>query len=334
MTPNPWSNSTQLARPTQSADTLAAEIREWARENRRRGAVIGVSGGIDSAVTLGLAARALGAGRVVGMALPEHDSDPASARLAAEAADVFGVELIVRNITPVLEAWDAYGMRDEAAREVFPDYDPAVEGVRAEYLARLDDPGALATFCLTRVKADGTAETKILPPRPYLQIVAATNLKQRARMTALYFEAESRNFGVVGTSNKLEIEQGFFVKHGDGAGDLFPLARYFKGQVYDLARVLGVPMEIINRVPTTDTYSAPQTQEEFYYGLPAKETDVMWAAFEAHAPAAAVGDVVGLSDAAAQKVYDGFARRQVLARYLRANPIAENGAARGGESHG
>jgi NAD+ synthase len=101
--------------------------------------------------------------------------------------------------------------------------------------------------------------------REYLQIVAASNLKQRTRMSTLYYHAEMRNYAVIGTANKNEHDQGFFVKYGDGGVDIQPIAHLFKTQVYQLARYLGVPEEIQQRPPTTDTYSASCTQEEFSF---------------------------------------------------------------------
>jgi NAD+ synthase len=309
--------------PASTADELALELRSWGRRNRCRGAVVGVSGGIDSAVTLALAARAFGPDRVVALMLPDRDSEPLSAQLGREAADGLGVKHRVVDITACLLAWDAYGMRDEAARETFPDYDPAVDGVRAEYRFELHDADAMPLFCLTRVRLDGATETTHLRPGPYRRIVAATNLKQRSRMTALYLEAERRRWAVIGTSNLLEIGQGFFVKHGDGAGDVFPLAPLYKTQVYQLAEVLGVPRAIIERAPTTDTYSATQTQQEFFYGLDVRATDLLWAAYLHDVDPEAVAIVSGMDVLAVRKVLAAFHRRSGQAQFLRNNPLAE-----------
>lgn len=308
--------------PAAKADELACELRAWGRHNRCRGAVVGVSGGIDSAVTLALAARAFGPERVVALMLPDRDSELVSAELGRHAADGLGVKHHVVDITACLVAWDAYAMRDEAARETFPDYDSAVDGVRAEYRFELNDPDALPLFCLTRVAGDGTTETTHLRPGPYRRIVAATNLKQRTRMTALYLEAERRRWAVIGTSNLLEIGQGFFVKHGDGAGDVFPLAPLYKTQVYQLAEVLGVSRAIIERPPTTDTYSATQTQEEFFYGLNVRATDLLWAAYLHDVGPEAAASACGMDVPAVEKVLAAFHRRSGQAEFLRHNPLA------------
>ncbi len=159
-------------------------------------------------------------------------------------------------------------------------------------------------------------------PDPYLRIVAATNLKQRTRMATLYHEAEARNWLVAGTANRLEVEQGFFVKHGDGAADVFPLSRLFKSQVYDLAKHLDVPAEIVARPPTTDTYSADQTQEQFFYGLPIRETDLMWAAYLAGDPVAEIAAETGIEEEVVRRLQAAFRRRVELAGHLRDAPIS------------
>jgi NAD+ synthase len=293
MSPTRWDERIKLADPAATTAELAQELRAHSVERRRRGIVVGVSGGIDSAVTLALTVRALGPQRVLAVMLPDRDSDPLSAELGALAASRLGVDVAVHEITPVLTALGTYAARDAAASDVFEDYDPHRDRIRAEYVSDLDRDDTVARFCLTRVAADGSQETRYMRPDPYLRIVAATNLKQRTRMATLYHEAEARNWLVAGTANRLEVEQGFFVKHGDGAADVFPLSRLFKSQVYDLAKHLDVPAEIVDRPPTTDTYSADQTQEQFFYGLPVRETDLMWAAYLAGDPVAEIAAETG-----------------------------------------
>jgi NAD+ synthase len=322
MTMTHWEESIHLRDPAASVAGTVEDLRSWSAEQRRRGAVVGVSGGIDSAVTLALAARAFGAEHVLAVLIPDRDSSPLSRELGLLAAERLRVEAVVLEITPVLSALGAYSARDRAAAEVFEDYDPAVDRIRVEYLPDLDREEAIARFCLTRVASDGSTQTRYMRPGPYLRIVAATNLKQRTRMTTLYHEAEARNWAVIGTSNRLEIEQGFFVKHGDGAADVFPLGRFYKSQVYEMARQLDVPAEIVARPPTTDTYSADQTQEEFFYGLPVRETDLMWAAFTAGAPAEEIATETGMSAIAVARLHAAFRRRVALAGQLRDAPIA------------
>ena len=122
-------------------------------------------------------------------------------------------------------------------------------------------------------------------------------------MSMLYYHAEALHYAVIGTPNKHEQEQGFFVKYGDGAGDVMPIGNLYKTQVYQLAEYLGVPKEIIDRTPTTDTYSAEQTQEEFFYQLPFTLMDRFWYGFENGYPAEEVADVMGETTKSGLKRY-------------------------------
>ena len=230
---------------------------------KRNGAVVGISGGIDSSVCFALAAKAFGPDKVLGVMLPEKDSSPDSEMLARELAAKFGIKAIREEITGALSGFGCYERRDEAVKRVFPEYDPArwkmKIGVRQSGLFSNLPP----IFYLTIIDPDGNVKDKMLPAREYLQIVAASNFKQRTRMSMLYYHAEALHYAVIGTPNKHEQEQGFFVKYGDGAGDVMPIGNLYKTQVYQLAEYLGVPKGIIERTPTTDTYSAEQHTEEF-----------------------------------------------------------------------
>jgi len=292
-------------------DLIIEEIREHVhRRQRCGGVVVGVSGGIDSAVVLALAARAFTPKRVVALALPEIDSEPQSGSLARLLCDKFGVELITEEIAPALTGFGCYARRDEAVRRVFPEFD-ASQG----YKMRITLPSALAegntlnTFSLTIIRPDGETLTAPLPAADYQQIVASSNFKQRTRMSMLYYHAELRNYSVLGTPNKDEHELGFFVKWGDGAYDYAPIIHLFKTQVYALAEYLGVPSEICLRPPTTDTYSAPCTQEEFYFRLPFSTLDFIWSSMEAGTPNAGIAESLGLSIERIEWITADLARR-------------------------
>jgi NAD+ synthase len=288
---------------------------------RRSGGVVGISGGIDSAVVLGLAVRAFGAGKVVAVMMPDKDSDPISEKLARELAAKFGVEPLLENITSALEGFDCYRRRDDAIRRVFPEFDDA-KGYKAKIVLPPDllDAGTLNVFSVTIVRPDGKEENRPLPPREMLQIVAASNLKQRSRMSTLYYHAEARQFAVIGTANKNEHDEGFFVKYGDGGADIQPIAHLFKTQVYQLARHLGVPEGIQKRTPTTDTYSAPQNQEEFFYRLPFATLDLLWHAKEHEVPVSEVAKTMGLTEEQVQRGFDDITRKIRTTEYLRLLP--------------
>jgi NAD+ synthase len=303
-------------------DRIVEFIQKNVRQTMRRGGgVVGISGGIDSAVVLGLAVRAFGAGKVVGVMIPDQDSDPISETLARELAARFGIQPILENITGALQGFDCYRRRDDAIRRVFPEFD-AAKGYKAKIVLPQDllDSGTLNVFSVTVIRPDGREENRPLGPREMLEIVAASNLKQRSRMSTLYFHAEARQFAVIGTANKNEHDQGFFVKYGDGGADIQPIAHLFKTQVYQLARHLGVPEGIQKRTPTTDTYSAPQDQQEFFYRLPFATLDLLWHAKEHGVPVLQVAKTMGLTEAQVQNGFDDITRKIRTTEYLRLLP--------------
>ncbi|MCZ4694023.1 NAD(+) synthase [Ancylomarina euxinus] len=287
---------------------------------KRRGAVVGISGGIDSSVVLALATRALGKENVIGILLPERDSSPDSLMLAQKLAHKFGVRTFVEDITPVLEGFGCYKRRDEAVANVFSEFNPIEDKAKIEIKQTIAQ-NIPNVFSLTIVKSNGFHISTLLPSKEYLQIVAATNFKQRSRMSMLYYYAESLHYSVVGTPNKHEVEQGFFVKYGDGGADVMPIGHLYKTQVYQLAEYLGVPQQIIERTPTTDTYSAEQTQEEFFYQMPFHEMDLLWYAWENDYKAEEVALVLNKESKEIQNIFKNFERKQKTTEYLRLPPI-------------
>ena len=285
---------------------------------RRRGGVVGTSGGVDSTVVLALAVRAFGEDRVTPVMMPEKDSDPETEKYARLAAEHYGVEPVMEVITPALDGFGCYPRRDAAIKRIFSEYDP-LAGYKAKIVLpqNLLEEDSINFFSLTIVTPEGEEKSKRLPVKEYLEIVAASNLKQRTRMAILHYHAELRTFAVIGTANKNEHEQGFFVKHGDGGVDIQPIAHLFKTQVYQLAEFLDVPAEIRERPPTTDTYSAPSTQEEFFFRLPFRVMDVLWYAQEHNIPIPEVAEVMGLDDVQVQRAFDDFNKKRRTTEYLR-----------------
>jgi NAD+ synthase len=157
-----------------------------------------------------------------------------------------------------------------------------------------------------------------LPLAEYLTIVAATNFKQRLRKTLEYFHADRLNYAVVGTPNRLEYDQGFFVKLGDGAADVKPIAHLYKTQVYAMARALGLPEVICSATPTTDTYTLPQGQDEFYFALPYAQMDLALWAVDHAVPTATLAAALSLGEAAAERVVADIAAKRRAAVYLHA----------------
>lgn len=314
----------RLDNEEKECERIATRLRELVTVNlHRAGAVVGISGGIDSSLTLAIAARAFGPDKVLGIMLPEKDSSGDSARFAQRLADKFGVQTITENITGALRGFGCYERRDEAVKRVFPEYDPATYkmkiGVRSSGLYSNLPP----LFSLTIIDSKGNEKSTRLPAAEFRQIEAASNFKQRCRMSMLYYHAERLHYAVIGTPNKHEVEQGFFVKYGDGGADVMPIAHLYKTQVYQLAKYLGVPQEIIDRTPTTDTYSAEQTQEEFFYQLPFAQMDLLWYAFENEYDAAEVAPVAKMTAEQVKRVFINFERKYKTTEYLRMVPIRE-----------
>jgi len=288
---------------------------------KRRGAVIGVSGGIDSSVTLALLARALGSEKILAIMLPEKDSSQDSKELAILLTKKFNIKVIEEDITKALEGFHCYERRDEAVKSIFPEYNPndykMKIGINQSGLNSFLPP----VFSITIVNLNGEEKSKVLPLKEYLQIVAASNFKQRSRMSMLYYHAERLHYAMIGTPNKHEVEQGFFVKNGDGGADIMPISHLYKSQVYELAEYLGIPEEIIKRTPTSDTYTAEQTQEEFFFQMPYQEMDLLWYGMENNIPADEVGKVLNKTSDEIEIIYKNLKRKQYTTEYLRMSPI-------------
>jgi NAD+ synthase len=303
---------------------VAREIQEAIRRDvlgtlRRRGAVVGISGGIDSAVVAALSARALGAEKVLGLFMPERASSGDSLRLGKLLAERLGLEAIVEDIAPALEGLGCYARQDEAIRSAFPEYGA---GWKCKVtLPSILESDRLNVFHLTVQSPTGETKTARLAVAAYLKLVAATNYKQRVRKTTEYYHADRLAYAVAGTPNRLEYDQGFFVKQGDGAADFKPIAHLYKTQVYALAAHLGVPEEIQRQLPTTDTYSMPQTQEEFYFALPYDKMDLcLWGKNHA-VPPADVAPALGLTAVQVERVYKDIDAKRRATRYGHAAPL-------------
>jgi len=296
------------------ADRIAQRLREiTSRILHRRGLVVAISGGIDSSVSCALAVRALGASRVFGLLLPERDSHDDSAARATLLAQHLGIETLTVDIAPTLEAIGCYRERDAAVRNCLPDYGP---GWKFKIVINGGLEGRINRFLLVARAPDGEEITRDLAFPDYLTIVAATNFKQRIRKTLEYFHADRLNYAVVGTPNRLEYDQGFFVKNGDGAADVKPIAHLYKTQVYAMARYLGLPARVCDAVPTTDTYSLAQGQDEFYFALPHAQMDLAIWALNNGKPVAEAALLLGLDEAGMQAVYDDIRNKRRTTRYL------------------
>jgi NAD+ synthase len=302
----------------QEAERIGARLRDTlARTLHRRGLVVAISGGIDSSTCLGLAVRAVGPDRVFALILPERDSSGDSAVRARLLAEHLGVPTQTHDIEPALAAIGCYEQRDAAVRRAVPGYGP---GWRFKIVISGGSEGRINRFNLVVQPPDGATREHRLGLQEYLQIVAATNFKQRIRKTLEYFHADRLNYAVVGTPNRLEYDQGFFVKNGDGAADVKPIAHLYKTQVYAMARHLGLPERVCAAEPTTDTYSLAQGQDEFYFALPYSSMDLALWAHNHGVEAAELARALGTDAASAEAIYRDIEAKRRTTRYLHLAP--------------
>jgi len=306
--------------PALETDRIVDHIRRTVfTELKRKGAVVGVSGGIDSSVVAYLCARALGKNRVLALFTPETDSSPDSLRLGRMVALALDIRSVVEDISPILKGARSYERRDDSVREVVPEY-------RAGYkckivLPNLVDADRYSLFSVVVQSPDGEIHKVRMSATASLGVVAATNCKQRVRKLMEYYYADLLQYAVAGTPNRLEYDLGFFVKNGDGSADLKPIAHLYKSQVFQLAAWLGVPAEIQERLPTTDTYSLEQSQEEFYFSLPLEKMDLCLYGRNNGVSPSDLAPVAGLSPEQIERVYGIIDSRRKAARYLHAAPV-------------
>lgn len=301
-----------------TVDQVTREIRKCLTRYRRRGIVLGLSGGIDSTVTAALAVRAVGPGRVFGVHMPERDSSAETLELSKLVSLHFGIDSAVEEITPILEATGCYRRQVEAIKLAVPEY--AADWKCKMVIENAVDNRGFNFFHIVAQSPDGKTVKQRLGSAAYLGVLAATNFKQRVRKMMEYYHADRLNYAVAGTPNRLEYDQGFFVKLGDGSADLKPIAHLYKSQVYELAAYLGVPEEIRKRPPTTDTYSLPQGQDEFYFSLPYSQLDLcLFARNNGYEPSE-VAPLAGLTPEQVEHVFSDIEAKRTTTRYLHAGP--------------
>lgn len=299
-------------------ETIATRLRSiLAKDVGRRGFVCAMSGGIDSSVSSALCVKALGKDKVYGLMLPERDSSGFSTARGRQLAEHLGIRYEVFDIAPALEGIGCYQWRDEAIRKVFPEYG---EGWKNKIVISGGLEGQINHFQLVVQSPSGETKQARLPLPEYLQIVAATNHKQRIRKTVEYFHADRLNYAVIGTPNRLEYDQGFFVKNGDGSADVKPIAHLYKTQVYALARHMKLPKEICEAIPTTDTYSLAQGQDEFYFALPYQQMDIALYALNHGYSSEELAAAIEVSPQQAANVYRDIEAKRRATRYMHLKP--------------
>lgn len=289
------------------------------KEFKRKGAVVGLSGGVDSAVIAGCCVRALGEDRVLGLLLPEKESNPISKEYGRKQAEKLAIEVVEVDITGRLEALNVYKTRNEVIKRIFPEFNGSYK-FNITLPQNLLEKDRINYHSITVQDADGNIQTKRLPPTDWLEISAGQNMKQRMRMTQLYYFAESKNYLVAGTTNKSEVAQGFFVKFGDGGVDIEPIAHLYKTQVYQLAKHLGIIEEILNRPPSPDTYSLPVSDKEFYFCLDYELLDLLLYAYENKVPNDRVSAALALKTEQIERVFKDIRSKERATWHLREMP--------------
>lgn len=297
---------------------VTASLSAYLARSKRRGVVVALSGGIDSSTVAALCVAALGKDRVFGLHMPERESSPDTIMLSRLMAESLGIDSTLEDISPILKAAGCYQRRDDAIRMVCPDYGPGYKSKIV--LPSVIDSDSFRLYSVVVMAPDGTQTKHRLTPESYLGIVAATNFKQRVRKMLEYYHADRLNYVVAGTPNRLEYDQGFFVKLGDGSADVKLIAHLYKSQVYKLAEYLGIPEEIRSRPPTTDTYSMPQSQEEFYFSLPYALMDLCLFGKNNDVPVEDIAVAAGLTAGQVHRVFRDIDQKRKTTEYLHLRP--------------
>lgn len=314
-----FSKETLSLDPQLETEKIVNELRRSLFQLKRRGLVLGLSGGIDSTVTAALAVRALGKGKVFGILMPERHSESETTSLGRLAADSLGIECVEENITGILESVRFYDRYDAAIRQVIPDY--GAGWISKIVIGGIAAGEAFTYFSVVAQDPSGRIIKERLPLKAYLETVASTNFKQRIRKMLEYYHADRLNYAVAGTPNRLEYDQGFFVKNGDGSADVKPIAHLYKCQVYQLADFLDAPKSIRHRPPTTDTYSMAQGQDEFYFAVPHQLMDLCLYGKNHGLDPAEVGEAAGITAEKVRWIWEDIERKRRTTRYLHLPPL-------------
>jgi NAD+ synthase len=286
---------------------------------RRSGVAVGLSGGIDSAVMAAIAVRAVGKDRVVGLILPEKESNPVSSSFAAKHAKELGIEFREVDITPTVDSVGGYLKRDEYIKSLMPEYEPGCK-YNISLPTDLLERDSFNFYVLQVQLPDGSVKKKRLGIDAFRAITSFANIKIRSRMLHLYYEAERRHMIVAGTTNRTEMVLGDFCKYGDGGTDIEAIASLYKNQIYQIADYLKIIPEIIKRSPSPDTFSLPVTDQEFFFRIPFDKLDHLLYAWEHNVPAEEAAGVLNLPIDAVKRSFKDFTSKNRATLHLREMP--------------
>ena len=290
---------------------------EISKRFQKRGAVIGISGGIDSAVMAAICAKSIDPKQVLGIIMPEKESDPTSQILAKKVVEQYQIETKIIDITSILESFGVYSIKEQIVKEKFSNFNNNCKyrvtipskisnSAGIPFLEILDDKNKKYQFKIS------TSE--------FLTLIASSSIKHRVRMTLLYYYAEKNNFCVVGTTNKSEFLQGYFVKYGDGGTDLEPLTNLYKSQIYQIGEFLKVPNEILEKDASADIWSFNTSDEEFFYSVPYHIVDLILYARENNMTKSEIEKISNLSLEQIEKLLQFQNQKQVKSQHMREMP--------------
>ena len=306
--------------PSVEISRISDFIREMTFKNfKRKGAVVGLSGGIDSAVVAEICVRALGKDKVLGLLLPEKESNPISLEYGRKQAEKLGIETVFVDITKPLESLNLYERRNAVIQRIFPEYNESYK-FHVTLPQNLLEKDRINFYSITIENQNGARQNRRVSGTDWLEISACQNIKQRMRMIQLYYYSEKNNYIVAGTTNKAETIQGFFLKFGDGGVDIEPIGHLYKTQVYTLAEHLGVIQEIMARSPSPDTYSLPVTDKEFYFCLDYELLDLLLYAYENNVPMGQISKAIDLKEEQIKRVFKDFKSKERATWHLREMP--------------
>lgn len=283
---------------------------------RRKGIIVGMSGGVDSSCMAAIAVHAIGKAKVMGLVLPEVETNPVSSEYAIKHAKALGIEHREIDITSIVNSVVPYQWRDTFIQGLVPEYKPGYK-YNISLPTDLLDRDTFSFYSLQVQMPDGQIKRKRLNLDEFHTITSFANIKIRARMLHLYAEAERRNLLVAGTTNRTEFLLGDFCKYGDGGTDIEPLTYLYKNQIYQIADHLGVIPEIIHRTPSPDTFSLPVSDQEFFFRIPFETLDHLLYAWEHEVPTSEAARVLDISEEGVKRAYRDFASKHRATAHVR-----------------